>query len=650
MRNRKKTTLLSTAALIAVAAAAASSGPVAGQSLLQGLISTIEADIAADLSQFGIKPTPPTPPGANNPNTLKTATPIKHLVVIFNENRSFDHYFGHYPVAANPPGEPAFTAVRGTPSANNYISNSELLTQNPNLNLANDANGPNTGATNPFRIDRAQFNTAGQNHSYLPEQEAFDNGALDLFPKFVGSGSSGTSFGLTSSAFGTKGQNLGYFDGNTVTALWNYAQHYAMSDNSWSDTFGPSTPGLLEMFAGNNNGIEPVLTAGATTISGNALPDGTGNTTNGFSLIGDIDPAMDVCSTQSPAFFALAAAAGTPLTSGGGTTVASSAPSIGGALKAAGIPFGSFVGGFNLSTVNANGSTGCAGVTINATTGLPQFSPSNGGRTTMSPNTMNTQTDYTQHHIWFQYFTATANPNHTRPASTAEIGHDGPANHAYDLNDMIALLKAGTSLPSVSFVKMAGFQDEHPGNSNALDAQAGIVNLVNLIQESPDWNSTAVIIAYDDSDGWYDHAFIQPTTRASFSTSDGLNLLPIAATKTTAAVPGACGLQGAAGTSQPIGVNGLPVNGRCGPGMRQPFVVISPWAKKNFIDHTFITQASIPQFIEDNWLKGVRLGQGSYDNQTGSIMTMFNFDQLIGTKLILDPNQGTVVSSSSIIE
>jgi phospholipase C len=638
MRNRKKTTLLSTAALIAVAAAAASSGPVAGQSLLQGLISTIESDIAADLSQFGIKPVTPPKPGATNPNTLKTLTPIKHLVVIFQENRSFDHYFGHYPVAANPPGEPAFAAARGTPTPNNYLSNPELLTQNPNLNLTNNTGGPNTGATNPFRIDRAQFNTAGQNHSYTPEQQAFDNGAADLFPKDVGSGSSGTSFGLTSAAFGTRGQTMGYFDGNTVTAYWNYAQNYAMNDNSWSDTFGPSTPGLLEMFAGNNNGILPTVTAGGK-LSGNALPDGTVGFADGFSLIGDIDPSMDVCSTQSPAFFALAAAAGTPLTSGGGTTVVSNAPSIGGALKAAGIPFGSFVGGFNLSTVNANGSTGCAGVTINATTGLPQFSPTNLGRSTMSPNTLSSPNDYTQHHIWFQYFAATANPNHTRPASTAEIGHDGPANHGYDLNDMIGLLKAGTSLPSVSFVKLTGFQDEHPGNSNALDAQAGLVSLINLIQESPDWSSTAVIIAFDDSDGWYDHQFQQPTTRASFNaTADQIN------------GPGLCGIQGAAGTSAPIGVNGQAVNGRCGPGMRQPFVVISPWTKKNFIDHTFTTQASIPQFIEDNWLKGVRLGSGSYDAQTGSIMNMFNFDQIVAEgnarKVILDPNMGTVVSSS----
>ena len=53
-------------------------------------------------------------------------------------------------------------------------------------------------------------------------------------------------------AFGTKAQVMGYFDGNTVTALWNYAQNYAMSDNAWTDDFGPSTPGALNMFAGTD--------------------------------------------------------------------------------------------------------------------------------------------------------------------------------------------------------------------------------------------------------------------------------------------------------------------------------------------------------------------------------------------------------------
>src|SRR6185312_8691623 len=69
---------------------------------------------------------------------VQTTTPIKHVVVIFQENVSFDHYFGTYPNAANPAGEPRFTAVHGTPRVDNLLHGS-LLTQNPNLNVQNAA-------------------------------------------------------------------------------------------------------------------------------------------------------------------------------------------------------------------------------------------------------------------------------------------------------------------------------------------------------------------------------------------------------------------------------------------------------------------------------------------------------------------------------
>ncbi len=122
--------------------------------------------------------------------------------------------------------------------------------------------------------------------------------------------------------------------------------------------------------------------------------------------------------------------------------------------------------------------------------------------------------DYIPHHIWFQYFPSTANPTHARPTSTKAIGYTtvpgtkkvDPANHGYDLEDFFTAVGSG-NFPAVSFIKSAAFQDGHPGNSDPLDEQAGVVNLINFLQEQPDWDSTAVIIAYDDSDGWYDHAF-----------------------------------------------------------------------------------------------------------------------------------------------
>src|SRR5260370_14092910 len=102
-----------------------------------------------------------------------TATPIQHLVVIFQENVSFDHYFGTYPNATNPAGEPEFKAAPNTPTVNGLSGG--LLTNNPNLNPANGA-----GASNPFRLDRSQAVTSDQKHDYTARQRAFHPCLIDL--------------------------------------------------------------------------------------------------------------------------------------------------------------------------------------------------------------------------------------------------------------------------------------------------------------------------------------------------------------------------------------------------------------------------------------------------------------------------------------
>jgi phospholipase C len=523
-----------------------------------------------------------------HPHNLRTATPIKHVVVLFNENVSFDHYFGTYPNAGNPPGEIAFKAKKNTPAVNN-LTKANLLVNNPNTNPANGA-----GATNPFRLDRTQADTQSQNHGYKAEQQANDNGLADLFPKFTGRGTAG---GV--GAFGTTGQVMGYFDGNTVTAFWNYAQHFSMNDNAYTDSYGPSTPGMINVISGQTNGVQNVIG------SSSSVPDGQG----GLTLIGDTDPAFDACSSKT-------------------STILMTGKNIGDLLNDAKISWGSFMGGFDLTRQGAAASTGCA-------------------RKTVSPVTGRSVTDYIPHHAWFQYYQSTANPTHARPSSPQAIGHtfgaDGkaidPANHGYDLEDFFAAVKAG-NFPAVSYVKMQAFQDGHPGNSNPLDEQAGMVDLINFLQKQPEWKETAVIVTYDDSDGWYDHAYAAPTTASYDPTNDAVN------------GPGLCGT---GPTTQPgaPGLNGKPVNGRCGPGTRIPFVVISPFVKQNFVSHTRVSQASVVRFIEDNWLRGERLGGGSNDASAGSIMDVFDFTRILGIdfdfdpakKVFLDPTVGTIVGS-----
>jgi phospholipase C len=282
---------------------------------------------------------------------------------------------------------------------------------------------------------------------------------------------------------------------------------------------------------------------------------------------------------------------------------------IGDLLNAAGVTWGSFMGGFNLSTVNSNGTAGCH----RSSTGLS-----------------GTTRDYIPHHAWFQYYASTANPNHTPPASPAEIGNSGPANHEYDLQDLFTAIKR-QNLPAVSVVKAQAFQDGHAGYSNPLDEQTFLVKLINLLQQSDVWDSTAVVIMYDDSDGWYDHQ-IGLIVNQSTGTADALT------------GPGACGT--ATNALPGIDPGNTHALGRCGYGPRQPLLVVSPWARENFVDHTVTDQTSVLRFIEDNWLGGQRIGQGSFDALASPINQLFDFTEMRDdSTLILDPRTGQPVNN-----
>src|SRR5690348_10958001 len=112
-------------------------------------------------------------------NDGAASTPIKHLVVIFQENISFDHYFGTYPNAANTDGQP-FAAAPGTPSIDGLTP--ALLTSNPN-------------SAQPKRLDSSPLGigtspggeiTCDRDHNYSDEQQAFDGGLMDQFVQSVG--------------------------------------------------------------------------------------------------------------------------------------------------------------------------------------------------------------------------------------------------------------------------------------------------------------------------------------------------------------------------------------------------------------------------------------------------------------------------------
>src|SRR5215470_19051652 len=207
-----------------------------------------------------------------------------------------------------------------------------------------------------------------------------------------------------------------------------------MSDNSYGTQFGPSTPGAINLISGQANGFSH--TTNVQDSSGNLLHPtheafgDAAHTGSNITMIGDADPEQDMCS-------------------GTGDKVTMLGRNIGDLLNARNITWGWFEGGFNLSTVNPNGSTGCARFT------LPT-----------QPNFPFSSTDYIPHHQPFQYYASTRNPTHQRPHSVASIGFTNipgthtpdPANHQYDSDDFFAALKAG-NLASVSFLKAPAFQD-----------------------------------------------------------------------------------------------------------------------------------------------------------------------------------------------
>jgi phospholipase C len=511
-----------------------------------------------------------------------TVTPIRHLVVIFQENVSFDHYFGTYPSATNPSGEPAFQASGRTPSINGLSG--ALLTSNPN-------------SGNPQRLDRSQALTCDQNHDYTAEQQAFDMGLMDKFVQFTNNESC--------SPPDTTAPNLvmDYYDGNTVTGLWNYAQHFAMSDNSYSTGFGPSTPGAVNVTGANTFGAicgpsgavfnsSPCTDApgSAASTPGTPSPQGAG------TVYSDADPNFDVCSfTQDGSQAA--------------DTIQMGGQNIGDLLDQAGISWGWFQGGF-ASPNYVSGQPGTDDLSKVCTGSHANI----GGAS---------QADYSPHHEPFQYYVQTANPQHLPPTSIGMIGRQDQANHQYDLKDFWAAADHG-NLPAVSYLKAAKYQDGHAGYSDPLDEQTFLTDTINHLERLSSWKSTAVVILYDDSDGWYDHQ-IGPIINQSQTPLDALT------------GTGSCGTNPA---KVPSGQQA-----RCGVGPRQPLLIVSPFSKRNFVDGTFTDQSSVVRFVEDNWLGSQRLGGGAADETAGTLDNMFNFGHRADQRLFLDPSTGEPVSS-----
>jgi phospholipase C len=470
---------------------------------------------------------------------------VQHIVVVFQENHSFDNYFGTYPVATNPAGEPRFVAKPGTPAVQGLTP--ALRTHNPN-------------AANPFRIDRKNAHTCSAKHAYTPEQTAADGGAMDQFVEALAPTKAGCLTKLP----------MGFYDGNTVTALWNYAQRFSLNDATFGTTYGPSTLGALNLISGQTHGATP-------GVLKNFVANGT--------VIGDGEPGYDDCAKAQH-------------------RITMAGQNVGDLLTGAAVTWGWFQGGFHRTGVTA-GVAKCEASHVN----------SDGKQ----------DPDYTPHHEPFQYYASTSNPHHLPPTSPDAIGTNADqANHQYDISSFWVAADAG-HLPAVSFLKAPAYEDGHPDSSDPLAEQKFLVTTLNRIQQLPEWSSTMVIVVWDDSGGWYDHVFHAPVNPSN-DTADTLD------------GPGSCG--------------GAPAPGayldRCGYGPRVPLLILSPWSKRNYVDHTLNDQTSVLRLIEARFSLGT-IGDQSYDANPagGSLLGMLDFAHPHATPLLLVPGTGLPQSSSS---
>jgi phospholipase C len=153
-------------------------------------------------------------------------------------------------------------------------------------------------------------------------------------------------------------------------------------------------------------------------------------------------------------------------------------------------------------------------------------------------------------------------------------GQPARAEHLKDIDDFRAALASG-SLPAVSFVKPLGPNNEHPGYATLLRGQQYVADLVRAVQASPFWKDTAIVITYDENGGFWDH--VAP-----------------------------------------------PAGDGWGPGTRVPAIIVSPFAKRGYIDHTRYDTTSILKLIETRWALAPL---GSRDAAANNMLSSFDFSQ-----------------------
>jgi phospholipase C len=466
--------------------------------------------VAAALTWLSVVPASPSPARVSGgPHGTYLVTPgihkIKHVIVIMQENRSFDNYFGTFP------GAVGFTTRQGV---------MEPCAPNPATH----------GCTRPYH-DRADVNVGGPHSDYNAIAD-IAKGAMNGFIIQSHNGVSGCQFIQDPTCRGSNGGKpdvMGYHTGAEIPNYWTYARDFALDDHMFESVASWSLPSHLAMVSG--------WSARCTS----SAPS---------SCVSDIEGPYNVPQTQRAVFNQLEK---------GVANFHFSWTDLTWLLHARHVSWAYYIQTGFQPDCPINGAVTCAPV--------PQRFSTKG--------------------IW--------NP---LPLFT-DVKTDHQLGNVKSLNHFFSAAKSGT-LPAVSWITPSQQDSEHPPAS-VHQGQAYVTAIVNAAMKSPDWNSTAIFLSWDDWGGFYD------------------NVVP-------------------------------PVVDANGYGLRVPSIVISPYARTGFIDHQTLSSDAYLKFIEDDFLGGARLNPATDQRpdprpdvrenarQLGNLVRDFNFAQAPRPPVLLATN------------
>jgi phospholipase C len=395
---------------------------------------------------------------------------IKHIVVIYLENRSFDNLYGSFP-GANGLANAGDAGKQVDKDGKPYdtlppVMNTNLKPPKPDSRFPTDL--PNA----PFSADvYAGINqtTGDLVHRFYQEQLQINDGKMNKFIAWSDAGS------LVMSTY----------DGSRMP-LWDYAKKYVLADNFFHAAFGGSFLNHQWLVCACSPVFKdaPERLVAKLDDKGNLIKDGA-VTPDGYAV---------------NTLFARGGPFPKQMTDASFLVPPQDQPHIGDRLSAKGVSWAWYSGGWN-----------------DALAGKPDH-------------------DFQFHHQAFAYFKSTM------------VGTKGAKEHLKDEADLVAGIHKG-KLPAVTFFKPIGEENEHPGYTNVASGEHHTRELIRMIERSPLWKDTVIVVTYDENGGLWDH--VAP-----------------------------------------------PKTDKWGPGTRIPALVISPFAKKGFVDHTQYDTTSVLKLIE----------------------------------------------------